>query len=83
MGLGRAISAVAPDLWESMRPGFYSRARINVQHERRMADFIATGEYEDLGCEAVTRLVRLYRRLQTGAVISAIGAVLMVIWSVS
>lgn len=53
---GRAVRAVNPDLWESMRPGLNSSAIQQRRRTRRLREFLWTREYADLNRPEITRL---------------------------
>jgi hypothetical protein len=81
--LGRAIEAVAPDVWAEMRPEFGIPHKVLNQCGQRRALFLASREYESLGSPIVNQRARTYQRLQKAIVVALIGAILTVIWAVS
>ena len=81
--LGRAIEAVAPEVWAEMRPEFGLRGKVARQRGRRRALFLASREYESLGSPLVNERARTYQRLEKVIVVALIGAILTVIWAVS
>ncbi len=81
--LGRDIDALSPSLWAEMRPEFGLPGKVARARGKRLRLFLASGEYESLGSPIVNRRARIYLHLQKAIVVSLIGTILLVIWSVS
>jgi hypothetical protein len=70
--IGRAVANKNPELWDSMRPGFYTDIRISREHRQRFVAFITDREYRSLECLAIDRLVPWYRLIRRCAFVSVI-----------
>jgi hypothetical protein len=79
--MGRAIAMVSQDLWDEMRPGFYSRMATSQAHTSRLRAFIKNREYETLDDPRITRLAIAFRITRAALIVCALGALATVAWA--
>ena len=80
--VGHSVKAHDPDLWESMRPGFYGSRTVQFRHSEHLRDFFKRREYESFNDPALNRRARAYVVMVRAAVAAAlVGALGTVVWA--
>jgi hypothetical protein len=80
--LGRAIAAVNPELWDEMKPGFYSSIWTSRQHRENLDLFLSMDEYRSVNSRKIDRLASACKLIRVAGPIALVGAVLFVFWAV-